>query len=66
VRHISAPGEHRLITSCARAVPFSSSLGSFATDIMADKRKETFQYKIVLLGESGVGKSNLVLQFVKV
>jgi len=32
---------------------------------MAEKRKETFQYKIVLLGESGVGKSNLVLQFVK-
>jgi GTP-binding protein EngB required for normal cell division len=29
-------------------------------------RKDSFQYKLVLLGESGVGKSNLVLQFVKV
>lgn len=27
--------------------------------------KESHQYKLVLLGESGVGKSNLVLQFVK-
>jgi len=26
---------------------------------------EVFQYKVVLLGESGVGKSNLVLQFVR-
>lgn len=40
----------------------SGSILKSSTDVTNER---TFQYKLVLLGESAVGKSSLVLRFVK-
>lgn len=46
---------------------FGYSLIIFAFNIMTTKKKEDsdFQLKIVLVGDSGVGKSNIISKFTK-
>lgn len=52
----------RLAQQCA---PLEPNTYTRECQVNADMSTQTFNYKLVLLGESAVGKSSLVLRFVK-